>query len=86
MRPILKKQGMLGLTFANEADYDKVQEDDLIHFTDLKHFAPGKPLSVTLEHKDGSSDIISVNHTYNEQQIEWFKAGSALNLIKSQSA
>ena len=82
----LKKQGMLGLTFANEADYDKVQEDDLIHFTDLKHFAPGKPLSVTLEHKDGSSDIISVNHTYNEQQIEWFKAGSALNLIKSQSA
>src|SRR5690606_21881849 len=77
----LKKQGMLGLTFANEADYDKIQEDDTINFLDLTDFAPGKPLNIEFVHKDGSKDVIVANHTYNESQIEWFKAGSALNLI-----
>jgi aconitate hydratase len=80
----LKKQGMLALTFANEADYDKIQEDDEFNFIDLVDFAPGKPLTVEIVHKDGSKDVIKVNHTYNEQQIEWFKAGSALNLIRKQ--
>jgi aconitate hydratase len=78
----LKKQGMLGLTFANPADYDKVQENDSIDILGLNTFAPGVPLTVVLNHADGSSDRITVNHTYNESQIEWFKAGSALNLIK----
>ncbi len=82
----LKKQGMLGLTFANEADYDLVQEDDTFNFLDLNQFAPGKTLSVELVHADGSKDVIITNHTYNQQQIEWFKAGSALNLIKKQNA
>lgn len=82
----LKKQGMLGLTFANEADYDKVQEDDTINFLDLTEFAPGKPLSIEFVHADGSKDTIMANHTYNEAQIGWFKAGSALNLIKAQAA
>jgi len=77
----LKKQGMLGLTFANEADYDKIQEDDTINFLDLTEFAPGKQLTLEFVHKDGSKDIIMANHTYNDSQIEWFKAGSALNLI-----
>ncbi|HRH68544.1 MAG TPA: aconitate hydratase [Flavobacteriales bacterium] len=80
----LKKQGMLALTFSNEADYDKIQEDDRIDFTDLTAFAPGKPLTLVLTHKDGSKDTILVNHTYNEQQIEWFKAGGALNIIRAQ--
>ncbi len=78
----LKKQGMLGLTFANKADYDKVQEDDTIDVIGLKEFAPGKPLTVVLHHADGSTDEFKANHTYNENQIEWFKAGSALNLIR----
>ncbi|MFT6184990.1 MAG: aconitate hydratase, partial [Flavobacteriales bacterium] len=82
----LKKQGMLGLTFANEADYDKIQEDDTINFIDLKDFAPGKQLTMEFVHKDGSKDIVMVNHTYNAQQIEWFRAGSALNLIKREQA
>lgn len=82
----LKKQGMLGLTFANEADYDKIQEDDTINFLDLVDFAPGKPLTLEFVHADGSKDIIMANHTYNEAQIGWFKAGSALNLIKAQAA
>ncbi|MEG0918147.1 MAG: aconitate hydratase, partial [Myroides sp.] len=77
----LKKQGMLGLTFANEADYDKIQEDDTINFLDLTEFAPGKQLTLEFVHRDGSKDIIMANHTYNDSQIEWFKAGSALNLI-----
>jgi len=77
----LKKQGMLALTFANEADYDKIQEDDTINFLDLVEFAPAKPLTLEFVHNDGSKDIILANHTYNDQQIEWFKAGSALNLI-----
>lgn len=80
----LKKQGMLGLTFANKEDYDKVQEDDVIDITGLTSFAPGKQLTVVLHHKDGTTDSFKVNHTYNLQQIEWFKAGSALNLIRKQ--
>jgi len=82
----LKKQGMLALTFADKADYDKVQEDDTINFVDLTEFAPGKPLTIELVHADGSTDRILANHTYNDAQIEWFKAGSALNLIKAQQA
>jgi aconitate hydratase len=82
----LKKQGMLALTFANKEDYDKVQEDDVISINGLTSFAPGTPLSMTLQHADGSSDTITLNHTYNEQQIEWFKAGGALNVIRSQFA
>jgi len=82
----LKKQGMLGLTFANEADYDKIQEDDTINFTDLVDFTPGKPLTLEFVHADGSKDTIMANHTYNEAQIGWFKAGSALNLIKAGKA
>ncbi|MCB0760014.1 MAG: aconitate hydratase [Flavobacteriales bacterium] len=78
----LKKQGMLGLTFQNESDYDKIKEDDTINFLDLDAFAPGKPLNIEFVHADGSKDVIVANHTYNEQQIEWFKAGGALNLIR----
>jgi aconitate hydratase len=79
----LKKQGMLALTFDDPADYDKVQEDDTIDILGLTEFAPNKPLTVVLTHSDGSKDELLVNHTYNEGQIEWFKAGSALNLIKA---
>ncbi|MGV0922830.1 aconitate hydratase [Empedobacter tilapiae] len=82
----LKKQGMLALTFADKSDYDKVQEDDTINFIDLTEFAPGKPLTLEFVHADGSKDLVVANHTYNAQQIEWFKAGSALNLIKAQQA
>jgi aconitate hydratase len=78
----LKKQGMLALTFANKEDYDKIQEKDSIDIVGLSAFAPGKPLELVLNHADGSSDRIQVNHTYNEQQIEWFKAGGALNIIR----
>lgn len=77
----LKKQGMLALTFANEADYNLIQEDDTINFLDLTSFAAGKPLQIEFVHQDGSRDIIQANHTYNEGQIAWYKAGSALNLI-----
>jgi aconitate hydratase len=80
----LKKQGMLALTFADKADYDKVQEDDSIDILGLTSFTPGQPLTVVLHHKDGSSDQFAVNHTYNEQQIEWFRAGGALNVIRRQ--
>ncbi|WP_209331939.1 aconitate hydratase [Lunatimonas salinarum] len=79
----LKKQGMLALTFDNPADYDLIQEDDQIDIVGLETFAPGTPLTVVLNHADGSKHQISVNHTYNEGQIGWFKAGSALNLIKA---
>ncbi len=81
----LKKQGMLGLTFANENDYDKILEDDTIDIIDLKDFSEGKPLTIQLNHKDGTKDVIKAEHTYNANQIEWFKAGSALNLIKKQN-
>ena len=82
----LKKQGMLGITFADEADYDLIQEDDTFNFLDLKDFAPKKQLTIELVHNDGSKDLIISNHTYNDQQIEWFKEGSALNLIKKHNA
>lgn len=82
----LKKQGMLALTFANKEDYDKIQEDDTIDINGLTAFTTGKPLSITLHHADGKSEIIQANHTYNEQQIEWFKAGGALNIIRRQFA
>jgi aconitate hydratase len=75
----LKKQGMLPLTFANPADYDKVRPDDRVSIVGLGSFAPGKPLKCVLKHSDGSKDEFELNHTFNEQQIEWFKAGSALN-------
>ena len=81
----LKKQGMLGLTFATESDYDKIQEDDTFDFVDLVDFTEGKQLTLKVTHADGSSENIMLNHTYNEAQIDWFKAGSALNLIKSQN-
>jgi aconitate hydratase len=78
----LKKQGMLALTFANPADYDLIQENDVIDIVGLTSFSPGKPLEVVFHHADGTHDKIAANHTYNQGQIEWFKAGSALNLIK----
>ncbi|HLU87728.1 MAG TPA: aconitase family protein, partial [Taishania sp.] len=81
----LKKQGMLALTFANEADYDKIKEDDTFNFVDLVDFAPGKQLTLQIVHADGSNEEIKLNHSYNDQQIDWFKAGSALNLIKLQN-
>ena len=79
----LKKQGMLGLTFQNEADYDLFREDDIIDTVDLDQFQEGKALQLRLKHADGSEDLITVDHTYNDSQIAWFKAGSALNKIKS---
>jgi aconitate hydratase len=82
----LKKQGMLGLTFANKADYDLIEEDDIIDIIGLTTFAPGVPLQARLHHADGDTDLITLNHTYNEGQIEWFKAGSALNLIRMKEA
>lgn len=82
----LKKQGMLALTFANRNDYDKVLEDDVIDILGLNTFSPGKPLTVVLNHSNGTKDEIEVNHTYNEQQIEWFKAGGALNVIRAEFA
>ena len=78
----LKKQGMLALTFVNPSDYDLVQEDDNFDITGLKSFAPGSVIKLHDWHKDGSVDVIDLKHTYNELQIEWFKAGSALNLIR----
>ncbi len=78
----LKKQGMLALTFANKEDYDKIRENDSIDIIGLTSFAPGVPLQLALHHDDGSSETIQVNHSYNDQQIEWFKAGGALNIIR----
>lgn len=78
----LKKQGMLGITFANEADYDLIQEDDTFNFIDLAEFAPDKPLMMEIVHTNGSKDVIKTLHTYNHAQIGWFKEGSALNMIK----
>jgi len=82
----LKKQGMLALTFANENDYDLIQEDDTFNFLDIDQFAPDKPLTIELVHADGSKDTIIANHSYNDAQIAWFKEGSALNLIKKENA
>jgi aconitate hydratase len=78
----LKKQGMLALTFADKADYDKVQEDDTIDILGLTEFKPGSQLTMALHHAGGTRDYVKLNHTYNEQQIEWFKAGGALNVIR----
>ena len=77
---------MLALTFANKDDYEKILEDDIIDITGLNAFVPGRPLKVVLHHNDRTKDEIVVNHTYNQQQIEWFKAGSALNLIRRHMA
>ena len=82
----LKKQGMLGLTFANESDYDLIKEDDTFNFTDLAAFTEGKQLTLEIVHMNGTTETIMLNHTYNEAQIDWFKAGSALNLIRKQNA
>ena len=82
----LKKQGMLGLTFNTESDYDLIKEDDTFNFTDLNQFAPGKQLTLEIVHADGSKDNVLCNHTYNTGQIEWYKYGSALNLIKAEAA
>jgi len=81
----LKKQGMLALTFANRDDYEKIQENDSIDILGLTSFAPGVALTLALHHQDGKTEEIKVNHSYNEQQIEWFRAGGALNLIKMQN-
>jgi aconitate hydratase len=80
----LKKQGMLGVTFANKDDYNRILEDDIIDIMGVENFTPGKQLEVILKHKDGTSESFLVNHTYNEQQIEWFKAGGALNIIRKE--
>lgn len=82
----LKKQGMLALTFDNKEDYDKIQEDDTIDVIGLKEMTPGKPLTIVLHHNDGTTEEIKANHSYNESQIEWFRAGSALNIIRKQFA
>lgn len=82
----LKKQGMLGLTFANESDYDLIQENDTFNFIDLNEFTPGRQLTLEVVHEDGTKDTIMLNHTYNQNQIDWFKEGSALNLIKKENA
>jgi aconitate hydratase len=82
----LKKQGMLALTFADKTDYDKILEDDIIDIQGLTAFTPGLPLTLALHHLNGESEQISVNHTYNESQIEWFKAGGALNVIRAEFA
>lgn len=81
----LKKQGMLGITFVNPSDYDKIREDDKVDLIGLLDFKPGKTLTIVLHHKDGSSEEFPINHSYNQNQIEWFKAGSALNVIKKQN-
>jgi len=82
----LKKQGMLALTFVQESDYELIREDDRISLVDIDSMAPGKPLTVELAHADGSKEVIKAAHSYNDAQIAWFKAGSALNLIKLQNA
>ncbi len=81
----LKKQGMLALTFVNDDDYNRIGEDDNFNFINLKDFSPGKPIEMEIIHKTGESEVIQLSHSYNQQQIEWYKAGSALNLIKSQN-
>ena len=80
----LKKQGMLALTFIEENDYEKILEDDTFNFLDLNSFTPGKPITLEISHADGSKEEISLNHSYNAQQIQWFKEGSALNLIRKE--
>ena len=77
---------MLGLTFVNESDYDLIKEDDTFNFTDLNAFSDGKKLTLEVVHANGTTNTIILNHTYNESQIDWFKAGSALNLIRKQNS
>ena len=77
---------MLALTFANENDYDLIQEDDTFNFLDIAEFAPGKPLTIEIVHADGGKHVIQANHSYNDAQIGWFKEGSALNVIKKENA
>jgi aconitate hydratase len=79
----LKKQGVLALTFKNADDFEKVKEKDVVSIKGLKHFAPGKYLTLELKHDDGSTDSLELVHTFNDEQIKWFKAGSALNLLRS---
>ena len=79
-------EDVLGLTFMNENDYNLIQEDDTFNFVDLEAFAPGKPLTIEVVHADGSVDVVMTKHTYNEQQISWYRAGSALNMIKEENA
>jgi len=81
----LKKQGMLAITFVSKEDYQKIEEDDAFDILGLTHFAPGSKLTLKIKHKNGNTEDILLNHTYNQAQIEWFKAGSALNLIKKQT-
>ncbi len=81
----LKKQGVLTLTFSDKDDYSKIREDDRFDITGLKGFAPGKQLDIVLKHADGSIDSLKANHSYNETQIAWFKAGSALNIFRKSS-
>ena len=81
----LKKQGMLGLTFVEPADYDKVRQDDKVTITDFSSMRPETPLTIQLDHADGTSDSFKVNHTYNQAQIDWVKAGSALNKIREEA-
>jgi aconitate hydratase len=81
----LKKQGVLPLTFCDPADYDRVREDDRITLTNLRDIAPGVPVTAILHHADGGADRIDLNHTLNQEQIAWFRAGSALNLLRRQS-
>jgi aconitate hydratase len=76
---------MLGLTFVNESDYDLIKEDDTFNFTDLADFSEGKQLTLEVVHADGTTNIVMLNHTYNKAQIDWFKAGSALNLIRKEN-
>jgi len=82
----LKKQGMLGITFDKESDYDLIEEDDVFNLIDLKDFAPSRKIIIEILHSNGKKDVINTNHTYNIQQIEWYKEGSALNLIKKEKA
>ena len=82
----LKKQGMLGLTFVNESDYDLIKEEDTFNFVDIASFKAGQPLTIEIKHADGTAHTIQVNHTYNDSQIGWFRAGSALNVIKKENA
>ena len=77
---------MLGLTFNNESDYDLIKEDDTFNFINLENFSPSTQIELEILHKDGSKDVILLNHTYNEAQIDWFKAGSALNLIRKENS
>ncbi|MEZ4873494.1 MAG: hypothetical protein R2827_14890 [Bdellovibrionales bacterium] len=79
----LKKQGVLALTFANPSDYDKIREKDKVAVKGLAGFAPGQPLTLELTHEDGSTDSFAVSHSFNKEQIEWFKAGSALNKLRA---